>query len=316
MEAKLSKGKGPLATVLIREGKLKISDIVVCGAYWGRVRAMYDDWGREVKEAFPSCPVEILGLNGVPQPADTLFVVPDEETAKEIVRKKEEEKKKEMPPVHMRLEDLYKKVKKKETQELKLILKADVGGTLEAVESSLRKFSTDEVKISIVHKGVGAVTSSDVLLAEVTDAVILGFRVTVDSQTKNLAKQKGVEIRIYQIIYELINEVKLALEGMLTPEIRRIFLGRAKVKKVFKLSRATIAGCIVEKGKVVRGAKCELIRNNEVIFKGSIVSLKRFKDDVKEVTEGQECGINIEYKDIKEEDIIDVFLEEKIKRKL
>lgn len=316
VEAKLSKGKGPLATVLIQEGRLKISDVVVCGVYWGRVRAMYDDWGREVKEAFPSSPVEILGLNGVPQPADTLFVVPDEDIAKEIVRRKEEERKKEAPPIHMRLEDLYKKVKEKKTQELKVILKADVGGTLEATEASLKKLSTEEVKINIVHKGVGTVTRSDVLLAEVTDAVILGFRVGVDSQTKNLAKQKGVEIRLYQIIYELIDDVKLALEGMLTPQIKRVFLGRAIVKKVFKLSRGTVAGCIVEKGKVVRGAKCELIRNNEVIFKGSIVSLKRFKDDVKEVTEGQECGINIEYSNIKEEDIIDVFLEEKIKRKL
>jgi len=316
VEAKLSKGKGPLATVLIREGKLKVSDVVVCGIYWGRIRAMYDDWGREVKEVFPSSPVEILGLNGVPEPADTLFVVPDEDTAKEIVKRKEEERKKEVTPVHMRLEDLYKKVKEKETQELKLILKADVGGTLEAVENSLKKLSTDEVKINIVHKGVGVITSSDVLLAEVTDAVILGFRVTVDSQTKNLAKQKGVEIRLYQIIYELIDDVKLALEGMLTPEVRRVFLGRAIIKKVFKLSRGTVAGCIVEKGKIVRGAKCELIRNNEVIFKGSIVSLKRFKDDVKEVSEGQECGINIDYSNIKEEDIIDVFLEEKIKRKL
>ena len=316
VEAKLSKGRGPLATVLIREGKLKVSDVVVCGMYWGRIRAMYDDWGKEVKEVFPSYPVEILGLNGVPEPADTLFVVPDEDTAKEIVKRKEEERKKEVKPVHMRLEDLYKRVREKETQELKLILKADVGGTLEAVENSLKKLSTDEVKINIVHKGVGTIASSDVLLAEVTDAVILGFRVTVDSQTKNLAKQKGVEIRLYQIIYELIDDVKLALEGMLTPEVRRVFLGRVIIKKVFKLSKATIAGCIVEKGKIVRGAKCELIRNNEVIFKGSIVSLKRFKDDVKEVSEGQECGINIDYSNIKEEDIIDVFLEEKIKRKL
>jgi len=316
IEAKLSKEKGPLVTVLLQEGKLKVSDIVVCGKYWGRIKAMYDDWGSQLKEAYPSYPVEVLGLNGVPQPADTFFVVPDEDTAKEIVKKKEEEAKRIQIPVHMRLEDFYKKMREEKVKELKIILKADVGGTLEAVESALAKLSTSEVKIDIVHKGVGSINNSDVLLAEVTDAVIVGFKVEVDPVARNSAKKRGIEIRLYQIIYELIDDIKLALEGLLTPQIKRTFVGRAIIKKVFRLSKRTVAGCIVERGKVVRGANFELFRDNEMIFKGKIISLKRFKDDVREVGEGQECGIDLGYSDIKEEDVIDVFFEEEIRRKL
>ncbi len=318
IEARLSKGKGPLATVLIQEGKLNVGDVCVCGTCWGRVRAMHDDWGKNLQQAFPSYPVEILGLNEVPSPGDKFFVVPDEETAKEIVerRKEEEERKKAVTPSHIKLEDLYKKVKDKEIKQLKVILKADVGGTLEAVEQALKKLSTQEVEIDIIHKQVGTISTSDVLLAEVSDAIIVGFKVTVDSNARDLAKQKGIQIRLYQIVYELIDDVKSALEGLLAPEIKKIFLGRARIKKVFKLSKGTIAGCIVETGKITRGANCELIRNGEVVYRGKISSLKRFKDDVREVGEGMECGINIGYGDIKEDDVIDVFLEEKIQRKL
>ncbi len=316
IEAKLSKEKGSLVSVLIQEGRLRVSDILVCGKYWGRIKAIYDDWGNRLKEAYPSYPVEILGLNGVPQPADTFFVVPDENTAKEIVRRKREAEKEIQIPAHTRLEDFYKKMKEEKIKELKIILKADVGGTLEAVETALAKLSTSEVKIDIVHKGVGSINNSDVLLAEVTDAVIVGFKVEVDPVARNSAKQKGIEIRLYQIIYELTDDIRLALEGLLTPQIKKIFVGRAIIKKAFKLSKRTVAGCIVEKGKVVRGAGCELIRGNETIFKGKVVSLKRFKDDVREVTEGQECGIDLGYADIKEEDVIDVFFEEEVKKKL
>jgi len=319
VEARLSKGKGSLATVLVKEGKLKVGDWCVCGLYWGRIRAMHDDKWHNITEAPPAFPVEILGLNGVPNPGDQLLVVPDEKSAREIVEsRREEEKKKKITPIaHLKLEDLYKKAREGEVKQLKVVLKADVGGTLEAVEGALRKIPSKEVELSIVHKGVGAVNSSDVLLAEVTDAIIVGFKVAMDAQVRELARKKGIEIRSYQIVYELIDDVKAALEGLLAPVIKRTFVGRARVKTIFKLSKAGIvAGSMVEKGKIVRGGVCQLLRDKEVIFEGKIQTLRRFKDDVKEVGEGFECGIGIGYDKIKEGDIIDVFSEEVITRRL
>jgi translation initiation factor IF-2 len=232
-------------------------------------------------------------------------------------RKEEEEKKKFFIPSHMKLEDLYKKVKEENLKQLKIILKADVGGTLEATENALKKISSEEVELIIIHKGVGAVNSSDVLLAEVSDAIIVGFKVNIDPKAKDLAKQKGIQIRLYEIVYELVDDIKSALEGLLSPQIKRTFLGRAEVKAIFKLSKAgTVCGCQVIKGKVVRGASVQLLRDNEVIFEGKVISLKRFKDDVREVKEGLECGINIGYEQVKEGDIIDVFSEEVITRRL
>ncbi len=319
VEARLSKGKGALATVLVREGMLEVGAWCVCGLYWGRVRAMYDDKGQPAKQAGPSFPVEILGLNGVPDPGAQLLVVPNEKSAREIVgkRREEDKKKKLIPKVHLKLEDLYKKVKEEHLKQLKVILKADVGGTLEAVEGALMKIPSQEVKLVITHKGVGAINSSDILLAEVTDSIIVGFKVSMEAQVRELAKGKGIEVRSYQIVYELIDDVKAAVEGLLTPQIKRTFTGRAKVKTVFKLSKAgIIAGCIVEKGKIGRGSPCHLFRENEVIFEGKVKTLKRFKDDVKEVSEGLECGISIDYDKIKEDDVIDVFHEEVIARRL
>ena len=249
VEAKLSKGKGPLAAVLVREGVVKVGDWCLCGMNWGRIRALHDDHGASVPEAGPGHPAEIVGLNGVPNPGDKFFVVADEKAAREIAEKRREEKDKErmVPTKHLKLEDLYKKVKEEHLKQLKIILKADVGGTLEAVEGALKKLPADEVELVITHKGVGTVNASDVLLAEVTDAVVVGFKVDVDTQARDLAKQKGIEIRVYQIVYELIDDVKAALEGMLAPQIKRTFLGRAKVKQVFKLTKAGIvAGCTVE----------------------------------------------------------------------
>lgn len=320
VEAKLSKGKGPLVTVLIREGTLKAGDWCVCGSYWGRVRAIQDDKGKTVVEAPPSCPIEVLGLNGVSNPGDQFIVVPDEKSAKDIGGRRREEiaRGKIIAPAHFKLEDLYKKVKEENIKQLKIILKADVGGTLEAVEEALKKISAEEVELVLAHKGVGAINSSDVLLAEVTDAVIVGFKVSVDTEVRELAKKKGIEVRVYQIVYELIDDVKAALEGLLTPQIKRVFVGRARVKTVFKLSRSgIIAGCIVEKGRITRGGvSCQLLRDSKAIFEGKLQSLKRFKDDVKEVAEGVECGIGLGYDGIKEGDIIDVFSEEMIARRL
>ncbi len=319
VEAKLSKGKGSLATVLIQEGILKVGNWCVCGIHYGRVKAIHDDLGNLTEAAQPAQPVEILGLGGVPNPGEQLLVVPDEKSAREIVgkRRSQEERKKLKPTAHLKLEDLYRKVKEDNLKQLKIILKADVGGTLEAVEQALKKIASKEVELNITHKGVGAVNSSDVLLAEVTDSIIFGFKVSIESQVREQARSKGIELRSYQIVYELIDDVKGALEGLLTPEIKRTFLGRARVKTVFKLSKSgIIAGCIVEKGKITRGVPCHLFRANEVAFEGKVNTLKRFKDDVKEVTEGLECGIGIGYDKIKEGDVIDVFREEVIARRL
>jgi translation initiation factor IF-2 len=319
IEAKLSKGKGPLAAVLVKEGILKIGDWCVCGSYWGRVRALQDDKGRVIAEVPPAYPAEVLGLSGVPNPGDQFLVVPNEKDAREIGERKHEEeaKSKIAGPAHFKLEDLYKKVKEEHLKQLKVILKADVGGTLEAVEEALKKISAEEVELVLAHRGVGTINSSDVLLAEVTDAIIVGFKVSVDTEVRELAKKKGIEIRVYQIVYELIDDVKAALEGLLTPQIKRTFSGRARVKTVFQLSKAgVIAGCIVEKGKITRNLSCQLQRDNKVVFEGKIQSLKRFKDDVKEVLEGVECGIGLGINDIKEGDIIDAFSEELVTRRL
>lgn len=319
VEARLSKGKGPLAAVLVQEGILKTGDWCVCGLSFGKIKAMHDDRGNIVNEAHPAFPVEILGLNAVPNPGDQLFVVPDEKSARQIVvkRKEEEEKSKLSPRAHMKLEDLHKRVEEENLKQLKVVLKADVGGTLEAVESALMKISSKEVELVLVHKGVGAINSSDVLLAEVSDAIVVGFKVPASSDVRDLAKKKGIEMRLYQIVYELIDDVKAALEGLLAPTIKRIFSGRARVKSVFKLSKSgIIAGCIVEKGKITRSGICQISRENEMIFEGKIQSLKRFKDDVRDVGEGFECGIGVGYDDIKEGDIIDVYSEEVITRRL
>ncbi|MFH1318248.1 MAG: translation initiation factor IF-2, partial [Candidatus Omnitrophota bacterium] len=319
VEARLSKGKGPLATILVREGKLRVGDWCVCGIYRGKIRAMYDDRGELVKEVYPTVPVEILALAGVPNPGDQLFVVPNEKSAKEIVEKRrdEEDIKRIVPSAHLKLEDLYKKVKEEDLRQLKVILKADVGGTLEAVGDALEKIPSEEVDLVIIHKGVGAVNSSDILLADVSDAIVVGFKVSVDPKARDLAKNKGIELRVYQIVYELIDDIRAALEGLLKPHIKKVFLGRARIKSVFKLSKSgIIAGSIIEKGKIIRGTACNLFRGNEVIFEGKVQSLKRFKEDVREVAQGTECGIGVGYNDIKEGDVLDVFTEEVITRRL
>lgn len=319
VESRLSKGKGPLVTVLVQQGVLKTGDLCVCGLYWGRIKAMLSDHGLSISEASPSVPVELLGLNGVPNPGEQIFVVPDEKTAREIIEKRadEEQKRKMTPLAHLKLEDLYKKIKEEKLKQLKVVLKADVGGTLEAVEGALMKISNTEVELVIIHKGVGSVNTSDVLLAEVSDAVVVGFKVSADSDVRDLAKRKGIELRIYQIVYELVDDIKAALEGLLAPQVRKIFMGRARVKSVFKLTKAgIIAGCQVEKGKIFRNSPCQVYRGNDVVHEGKVQSLKRFKDDVREVGEGFECGIGVGFDSIAVGDVVDVFNEEVIARRL
>lgn len=319
VESRISTGKGPTAVVLVQHGVLKPQDIVVSDTFYGKIRALYDDRGVQLKEAPPSTPVEIVGLDGVPNPGDTVLVVDSEKTARDIVDQRKDKKLREktLPPKHITLEDLYTKIKSKELKTLKIILKSDVGGTLEAIEENLKKIKSAEVEMEVIHKGVGTINTSDVVLAEASDALVIGFKVIVEPKARDLAREKGITVKTYQIIYELLNEVKAALEGMLSPEIKRIFLGRAAVKKVFNLTKSgTVAGCSVESGKILRNAHCEVLRNNEVVHRGRISALKRFKEEVKEVTSGMECGINTGFGQIQEGDMIDVFQEERVAKKL
>lgn len=323
IEAKLSKGRGPVATVLVQNGILRLGDFVIVGYQSGRVKAMSNDFRQSVKEAGPSTPVEITGLSGVPGAGEKFFVVDDEKIAKEIVtRKQEEMRRQRLEPSNKRsylhLEDLYQRIKEGGVRELNIILKADVQGSLGAIEDSLVKIGTSEVKINVMHKGVGLINSSDVVLATASNAIIIGFHVEPDILAKEIAQKEDIDIRTYRVIYEIVNDMKAALEGMLAPKIKKIFVGRAEVKKVFQLTKyGIVAGSIVRKGKMMRGTTAMLIRNGEVVYEGKMAALKRFKDDVKEVAEGFECGISLEnFEDIKEGDCIDCFSIQHIARKL
>ena len=319
-EAELSKGKGPVATVLVSKGTLRIGDTVVAGVNYGNIKAMLDDSGRRVREAGPAKPVEILGLSGVPLAGERFYVVSDEKKARNIVtvRRMEEEKKKlEARAGKISLEDLYNKIKEGEIKELKIILKADVRGSLEAIKDSLEKLSTEEVKLLVIHGQVGNINESDIMLSSASNAVVLGFHVSITPEAKALSKREGVDVRIYNIIYEAVGDVEAAMEGMLEPIVEETFLGRAEVRQVFKVSRVGIvAGCFIAKGTIPRNAMAKLIRNKEDIFKGKITSLKHVKDDIKEAREGFECGISLSFNDIKKGDIIEAIEIKKVARRL
>jgi len=320
VEARLSKGKGAVATVLVSNGTLKAGDIVIAGLNHGKIKAMLDDKGHRVGEAGPSKPVEILGLSGVPSAGERFYVVADEKKAREIVslkrldaakRKLKDQSKK------ISLEDLYARIKEGQVKELKIILKADVQGSLEAIKDSLEKLSTKDVRLFVIHGQVGNINESDIMLASASNAVILGFHVNITPEAKALSKQEGVDVRIYNIIYEAVNDVHAAMEGMLEPIIEETFLGRAEVRQVFKVSKVGIvAGCFVSKGIIPRNATCKLIRGEDIVFKGKISSLKHVKDDIKEAKEGFECGISLSFKDIKKGDIIEAIEVKKVARRL
>jgi translation initiation factor IF-2 len=321
VEAELSKGKGPLATVLVSNGSLRIGDTIVVGLNYGKVKAMLDDKGRRVQVALPATPVEILGLSGVPLAGERFYVVGDEKKARDIVsvRRLEAEKKKleAKKGQKISLDELYAKIKEGAVKELKIILKTDVQGSLEAIKDSLGKLSTDEVKLSVIHGQVGDINESDIILATASNAVILGFHVEIIHSAKSLAKQEGVDVRVYSIIYELVNDVQAAMEGMLEPILEEVFLGRAEVRQVFKVSKVgTVAGCFVSKGMMPRNANCRLVREKEIIFKGKISSLRHLKDDVKEMKEGFECGIGMGFNDIRKGDIIEAVEIRKVARRL
>lgn len=319
IEGKLEKGRGPVATLLVQDGTLKIGDQVVAGLSSGRVRAMVNDKGERVKEAGPSVPVEVLGLDAAPQAGDSFFAVKDETFAAnaiaEMRRLKDSAKQAEK---NLSLEALFSKVRMGEVKELPLVLKADVSGSIEAIRGMLDKVNTDEVKLKIIHTGVGGVNESDVLLADTANGIIIGFNVRPDSTASQRAKEKGVEIKSYTIVYNLVDDMKKALAGLLTPEEIEKAQGKAEVREVFGVPKiGNIAGCSVTEGKISRSDLVRLVRNGVVVYSGKISSLRRFKDDAKEVAAGYECGIGIEnFNDIKTGDIIEAYTVEKIAREL
>lgn len=317
IEAQLDKGRGPVATVLVQNGTLKTGDIVVAGTAEGRVRAMVDDRGNKVKKAGPSVPVEIIGLSEVPEGGDTFYAVDDEKKARAVVEKRKEKIKEE----HIKsrsvvsLDALFDQIKEGEVKDLNIIVKADVQGSVEAVKQSLTKLSNEEVRVNCIHGGVGGVTESDVMLAAASNAIIVGFNVRPDNGALSSAKQNDVDIRLYRVIYHAIEEIEAAMKGMLAPKFKENILGHAEVRNTFKVSGVgTIGGGYVQDGKISRNSQVRIVRDGIVVHEGILSSLKRFKDDVKDVAAGYECGIGIEnFNDIKDGDIVESFVMEEIK---
>ncbi len=318
IEAQIDKGRGPVATVLVQEGTLKVGDIVIAGTAVGHVRAMVNDKGRRVKVAGPSTPVEILGLSEAPSGGDHFRVVADEKMARDVAeaRKQEQKETRFNSAVKVSLDNLFSQIDEGNMKELNVIIKADVQGSVEAVKQSLEKLSNNEVRVRAIHGGVGAVNESDVMLANASNAIIVGFNVRPDAGAAAAAERQEVDIRLYRVIYQAIEEIEAAMKGMLDPEFKEVILGHAEVRQTFKVSGVgTIAGSYVTDGKIARNAEIRLVRNGIVVHEGKIDSLKRFKDDAKEVADGFECGIGIErFNDVKEGDVIECFVMEEIER--
>ncbi len=320
IEAKLDKGRGPVATVLVQRGTLKHGDLVVAGAEWGRVRALVNERGETVEQALPGEPVELLGLSAAPEPGDELVVVDSEARAREVTeyRSRKRRESRQATISRQSLDQLLKSQKEGEKRLLPLVIKADVQGSLEAIDGALSKLGSDEVGAQILHGGVGGITESDVILAHASGAAIIGFNVRANTQARERSRRDGVDIRYYNIIYNVIDDVKAALSGMLAPETREKFLGNAEILEVFNISKVgKVAGCRVTEGYVRRGAKVRLIRDDVVIHEGDLSTLKRFKDEVREVQAGQECGMAFaNYQDIQKGDVIECYEVETIKRTL
>ncbi|HEX4861402.1 MAG TPA: translation initiation factor IF-2, partial [Rhizomicrobium sp.] len=320
LEAKLERGRGPVATVLIRRGSLRIGDIFVSGSEWGRVRALVDERGQNLREAGPSTPIEVLGLNGLPLAGDDFVVVENEGRAREITDFRARRRRDAAAATGGRgtLEQMFSQIASGAAKELPVVVKSDVQGSLEAIVGSLDKLATDEVSMRVLHSAVGGINESDVILAKATGAVIIGFNVRANPQARDLAQRDGVEIRYYSIIYDVIDDMRNALSGMLAPSLRERFLGNAAIREVFNITRVgKIAGCMITEGVVRRGAKVRLLRDNVVIHEGSLKTLKRFKDEVREVRDGYECGMAFEnYQDIQVGDVIECFEVEEVARAL
>ena len=322
LEANLDTGRGPVATILIDKGTLKVGDPIVAGAAWGKVRAMIDSTGTQVKEAGPSTPVQVLGLSSVPNAGDEFRVAPDEKTARTVGEAREQRQRLTNQRGDARvqrgvkLEDIFSQIQAGEVATLNLVLKADVQGSLEAVTESLRRLERDTVKLAFVHRAVGGVTENDITLAAATNATIIGFNVRPDRKARDLADAEDVEIRTYEIIYKLLEDIERAMVGLLAPEFEEVVTGEAEVREVFKVPKiGSIAGCQVRSGVITRGSKVRFIRDGVIIWKGAVSSLRRFKDDVREVREGFECGIGLtDFQDLKGGDLIETFEEREIAR--
>ena len=320
IESSLDKGRGYLATILVQNGTLRVGDVMLSGCYTGRVKAMFNERGQKVSEAGPSTPVSVLGLNGAPTAGETFVVMADEKEAKDIANKREQLIRIQgiKTQKHMTLEEIGRRIAIGNFKELNVIVKGDVDGSVEALSDSIIKLSTEEVRVNVIHKAVGAISETDILLAAASDAIIIGFQVRPMPSARRLAEKEEIEIRLYSVIYDCINELKSGIEGMLEPEQKEVVAATAEVQETFKISKVgTIAGCIVREGKLQRTAKVRVIRDGIVIYTGELGSLKRFKDDVKEVHVGMDCGLNIQgYNDIKVGDVVEAYVIEEIKRTL
>jgi translation initiation factor IF-2 len=320
IEAKLDRGRGPVATVLVQEGTLKGGDAFVCGLEYGRIRAMIDDRGRKIESAGPATPVEILGLTGVPAAGDTFIAVADEAKARQVAehRRAKQRESELVTTSKVSLEELYQQIQAGGVKSLKVVLKADVQGSVEAIRDALTRLSTDEVKLSVIHSSVGGINESDVLLAAASNAIVVGFNVRPESKASELAMREGVDIRLYNIIYEVVSDVRDALEGLLEPTLRERTVGKADVRQVFTIpSAGKVAGCFVTDGKIVRGGRARVIRDNVVVHEGKIGTLRRFKDDAREVVAGYECGLTLDsFPDVKEGDVVEAFEMEEVARHL
>ena len=320
VEASLDKGRGYVSTVLVETGTLRVGDYVLAGTSTGKIRAMQDERGRRVQEAGPSTPISILGLDGAPQAGDKFYVFEDEKEAKQIVAKRAQLQREQSVRTqrHITLDEIGRRIALGDFKQLNIILKGDVDGSVEALTDSFQKLSTEEIQVSIIHKGVGAITESDVLLASASDAIIIGFNVRPMTNARALAEKESIDIRTYSIIYDAINDLKDAMEGMLSPEFKEEVTGTAEIRELFKIAKVgTIAGCMVTDGKIFRNSKVRVVRENVVVYTGELASLKRFKDDVKEVSKGYDCGLQVKnYNDIHEGDVIEAFQEVAVKKKL
>jgi translation initiation factor IF-2 len=320
VEAFLDKGRGYVSTILVQAGTLRVGDYVLAGKNSGKVKAMHDERGKEVKEAGPSTPVSILGLDGAPQAGDKFSVFEDEREAKQIATKRTQLQREQSVRTqrHITLDEIGRRIALGDFQELNIILKGDVDGSVEALTDSFQKLSTEEIQVNIIHKGVGPITESDVLLATASDAIIIGFNVRPMGNARQIADKEEIDIRMYSIIYDAINDLKDAMEGMLSPELKEEITGTAEIREIFKVSKiGSIAGCMVTSGKIFRNSGVRLIRDGVVVYTGELSSLKRFKDDVKEVAKGYDCGMQIKnYNDIKEGDVIEAYHEVEVKKKL
>jgi len=321
LEANLSGGRGAVATVLVREGTLHVGDIALCGATFGKVRSMLDDHGKTIEAAGPSIPVQIAGLNGVPQASDPMLCVDDLQKAREVAELREHRARSAslIERSHITLENLFGKIAEGEAGEVRIVLKVDVMGSLEALKEKLNGLSTDEVKIKFIHTGVGAVNESDVLLADASDAIVIGFRVVADGRTRRIAEDNKVDMRFYQVIFQPVDDMRAALSGLLKPEVREIVTGHAEVKQIFKISKlGNVAGCQVVDGTIENSSRIRVSRDGVVVFDdGEIETLRRLKDDVRQVQAGTECGIRLAgYNDVKDGDVLEAYKIEEIARTL